>query len=653
MSTTNSTTSSQNDSKNKKNLVSRLETRNKETREQELEKLRQLQNRYKNQKQRSTTNQILNIYKTPSTKNDQSSRLDYLRTLVNSSKIDTSKSKENSNITTNTTKTTRTISNIKPKIKKNLIDHNSQNQKKTLKKLEKTNSSLLLIQINPKISNTSLNQGHYLTRFQSGEPFIVDDNYLKNSNDSTKGMNGKANSHFEHQSRVKQLHKYLDKELPTILPSEMALPKEMLDCCIQDLDLSTQILKPLIEQHKKELRSLESMAQLYTNKKKEFSATNEVIIEERTKINTLKLFQNLVYRNWSKLITNEEIFDNSHAITLIDYQGKTHKEISFKRGQLIKVLIKKKLNSKKKKKNFENLQCIIQEQTGLVNTEHIKFIKVNILDEIIFENKKYKPPIPKIPKKINWKYLNIFEIDPEETARQISIREFETFSKIDLTELLRQSWNKKSLFKRAPNARYMIKRFNTFSFWCCTMILQSQKLTQRANSIEYFITVADHLRKFNNFNCLMAIVSALNSNPIQRLKYTMDEITEVMAQKLLSFDNLLSSESSFKNYRIELKRAYDRKESAIPFLGIHLTDLTFLDETRSKEDKSEKGKSHKMKVMILAIMEILKFQTHPYNFKAIPQIQQYFKDYPSLNEEQLYQKSLQREPRGVTFEELD
>ncbi|KAJ6233793.1 guanine nucleotide exchange factor [Anaeramoeba flamelloides] len=280
--------------------------------------------------------------------------------------------------------------------------------------------------------------------------------------------------------------------------------------------------------------------------------------------------------------------------------------------------------------------------------------KLDVNDYQLLEQrrKKGKPLKPKIPKKMNWKYINIFEIDPEEVARQITLSEYKIFNKLEFTEFLNQSWNKEERFPQSPTIRKMIDRFNKFNYWVCTLILQAEKLSQRIKILTYFIQLADHFKNLNNFNYLMATLSSLHSNSILRLKHTFKQITHQNKQKLEEFDQLMSGKGAYKTYRAALKSAFLKGQSCIPFIGIHLTDLTFLDESRSDYDENGEISKSKLETMVTVISNILVFQTRPYSLTDVPRLQEYFTDFPGLNNDQLYELSLQREPRNSNIEDL-
>ncbi|KAJ3449707.1 guanine nucleotide exchange factor [Anaeramoeba flamelloides] len=414
--------------------------------------------------------------------------------------------------------------------------------------------------------------------------------------------------------------------------------------CVQEIMIALKVMEPLLIKEEEYEKKLQNITTLYKNRRKTLMLTQDYLLKSETSANMIRLYIYQLYRNLITVKIGAQDIDGKYAVTLKDFLVEKPDYLNFEKWQIIKI------NSLKKKIGRGE----IKGQKGEFNKKNVYVVNNEIVDEQYDkQNKKVKIPIPKIPKKISWKYFSIFEIDAAEVARQITIREYEVYQQIRPTELLKQSWNKKALWGRAPNARYMIERFNQFSFWCCTMILITQKLVQRVYAVEYFITLGEHLQKLNNFNCLMGVVSALRSNPLQRLKHTFDDISVSAEESLKDLDELLNSENSFKNYRQALNIAYMEGKTAIPFLGIHLTDLTFLDDTSDDVKKNGEPNLEKMETMSKAIMNILKYQTRSYKLKKVPQLQDYFKNYPAKEGDSLYDLSLQREPRGCEYEELD
>ncbi|KAJ3429635.1 guanine nucleotide exchange factor [Anaeramoeba flamelloides] len=480
-------------------------------------------------------------------------------------------------------------------------------------------------------------------------------NNVNNNNNTTTTTTTTTNNKKESELESQQIPKNTEenqekKDLQNQIQENKSVKKKVKTeedhkkDCIGEIMIALKVMEPLLIKEEEYEKKLQSITTLYKNRRKTLMLTQDYLLKSESSANMIRLYMYQLYRNLITIKIGAQYNDGKYAVTLKDLLVKKPDYLNFEKWQIIKInQLKKKLGRGE-----------INGQNGKFNRGNVYVVNNEIVDEQYDKlNKKVKIPLPKIPKKISWKYFSIFEIDAAEVARQITIREFEVYQQIRPTELLKQSWNKKALWGRAPNARYMIERFNQFSFWCCTMILITQKLVQRVYAIEYFITLGEHLQKLNNFNCLMGVVSALRSNPLQRLKHTFDDISLSAEESLKDLDELLNSENSFKNYRQALNLAYMEGKTAIPFLGIHLTDLTFLDDTTEDVKKNGEVNLEKMETMSKSIMNILKYQTRSYKLKKVPQLQDYFKNYPAKEGDSLYELSLQREPRGCEYEELD
>ncbi|CAJ0919894.1 10650_t:CDS:2 [Entrophospora sp. SA101] len=157
------------------------------------------------------------------------------------------------------------------------------------------------------------------------------------------------------------------------------------------------------------------------------------------------------------------------------------------------------------------------------------------------------------------------------------------------------------------------------------------------------------VRESNNYNTLMAIIAALNSAPISRLRRTRDLIKNKSCfKKFLNLVALMSTEKSFNNYRAALKsqssRAHD-EQIGIPYLGIHLQDLLSIGE--GNKNYQDDGKIHWNKFSLMGdiIIMMRKFQKSSYNLKSNKFIEYFINDMPMLSDDDLYNKSLELEPR--------
>jgi hypothetical protein len=127
----------------------------------------------------------------------------------------------------------------------------------------------------------------------------------------------------------------------------------------------------------------------------------------------------------------------------------------------------------------------------------------------------------------------------------------------------------------------------------------------------------------------------------------------------------VSPKFQYANYRKCLKELVP---PAIPFLGVYLTDLTFLELGNPDflPDSHFINYEKRRKVYQL-IKEIQKYQHSPFTLTAIPQIQEFLKKIgetkgapvgweesnPIMTEEELYQKSQLYEPKELSSDDED
>ncbi|PRP86068.1 aimless RasGEF [Planoprotostelium fungivorum] len=249
---------------------------------------------------------------------------------------------------------------------------------------------------------------------------------------------------------------------------------------------------------------------------------------------------------------------------------------------------------------------------------------------------------PLITKNIFSDQLNYFDIEDEELARQMTLIDYEIFSIIKPEELLNLAWSKPKLKHKAKNVLSMIDRFNNVSSWVATMIISPERLKNRTKAITKFLKVAKHLRQLNNFNSLTdpAIIAAFNMACVHRLKHSWEGIPANIVEEI---EKLMNTENGFKIYRDTLKLS----SPAIPYLGVHLTDLTFMEENPDCiEVEGVKMINFAKRKLIYAVISLLQtYQQTPYHFATVHQITSYLKKGTTLDEPTLYRMSLDREPR--------
>ncbi|XP_042617731.1 rap guanine nucleotide exchange factor 1-like isoform X3 [Cyprinus carpio] len=225
-----------------------------------------------------------------------------------------------------------------------------------------------------------------------------------------------------------------------------------------------------------------------------------------------------------------------------------------------------------------------------------------------------------------------------EIADQLTLLDAELFYKIEIPEVL--LWAKEQNEEKSPNLTQFTEHFNNMSYWVRSLIIQQEKAQDREKLLLKFIKIMKHLRKLNNFNSYLAILSALDSAPIRRLEWQ-----KQTSEGLEEYCTLIDSSSSFRAYRAALA---DVEPPCIPYLGLILQDLTFVhlgnpDLINGKINFSKRWQQFN----ILDTMR--RFQQVHYDLKHNDDIVSFFNDFSDhLAEEALWELSLKIKPRNIT-----
>lgn len=197
---------------------------------------------------------------------------------------------------------------------------------------------------------------------------------------------------------------------------------------------------------------------------------------------------------------------------------------------------------------------------------------------------------------------------------------------------------------RAPNICQMTKWSNHITHWIVSEIVSvKDNLKSRAAIYERVIMLAQHLEKMNNFNGVKEVLAALQSSSVYRLKRTQEAVSGKYTKIYENLMKLTSIEMNFKNLRAKVHAS---DPPLIPFPGIYQSDLVFMDTCN--KSKLDNGLINFMKHQKIAsyILELQVYQQTPYNFEYVPEIADYIRSYPVLDENEAYNNSLICEPRG-------
>ncbi|KAB5585618.1 ras guanine nucleotide exchange factor domain-containing protein [Coniochaeta sp. 2T2.1] len=281
----------------------------------------------------------------------------------------------------------------------------------------------------------------------------------------------------------------------------------------------------------------------------------------------------------------------------------------------------------------------------------------------------YIPPDTPIPASLltksqinllnNWKAggtcPTILDFDPLEIARQLTVRQMTVYCSIMPEELLGSQWMKNGGVN-APNVKAMSSFSTELSNLVADTILHYNEVKKRASAIKQWIKIANQCLELHNYDALMAIICSLNSSTITRLRRTWDIISPKRRQMLKHLQGIVEPS---QNNKILRSRLHDHVPPCLPFLGMFLTDLTFVDIGNPATKTSDTGLTlvnfdkHARTAKIIG--ELQRFQI-PYRLTEVPDIQEWLQ-YQIIRVRELemqqgnsvqvsyYRKSLLLEPR--------
>ncbi|KIW17894.1 hypothetical protein PV08_05089 [Exophiala spinifera] len=224
--------------------------------------------------------------------------------------------------------------------------------------------------------------------------------------------------------------------------------------------------------------------------------------------------------------------------------------------------------------------------------------------------------------------VSILDFDPLELARQITLKTSKIFCSILPEELLGTEWTKRSS-SLAVNVRAMSTLSTDISLLVFDSILQLEEPKRRAAIVKQWVKIANKCLELRNYDTLMAIVCALDSTNIKRLRKTWEGVP----QKTKSvFDELCKVIDVSKNYSTLRQRVQSHLPPCLPFIGVYLTDLTMVD-TAYPGTRSLTTDQGKITVINLdkhmntakIISDLQRFQV-PYRLAEISELQTWMQD---------------------------
>mmetsp|Transcript_2298 Transcript_2298/g.4760 ORF Transcript_2298/g.4760 Transcript_2298/m.4760 type:complete len:541 (-) Transcript_2298:518-2140(-) len=237
-----------------------------------------------------------------------------------------------------------------------------------------------------------------------------------------------------------------------------------------------------------------------------------------------------------------------------------------------------------------------------------------------------------------------------ELAEQLTVHEASLLSGVRPCELQGLAFAKSTKAERSPNVLMLISHFNRVSRWITTQVVKQPTVRERARCLRLFIDLANACRDLSNFNAVMEIVAALNSSALFRLKRTWDALPKSSRKDWEELGELVHPVKSHAALRQAMRQTGRR--AAVPYLGLYLTDLTFIEDGNKDwvADDDMGGGARLVnlgKCMMLGKVhsEIVRFQNTMYDIEPIEPMALFFSALDPPDDDAIYALSLACEPR--------
>ncbi|KAL1917449.1 uncharacterized protein VTP21DRAFT_3842 [Calcarisporiella thermophila] len=264
-----------------------------------------------------------------------------------------------------------------------------------------------------------------------------------------------------------------------------------------------------------------------------------------------------------------------------------------------------------------------------------------------------EPPLPQISRNLLVTLRNtsdpdlvpLTEYDALELARQITLYESRLYSLLRPRDLLYPS------IQKSETIRQICRTSSAVSGWITSSILAETEAKRRAAIIKFWIKVGDRLYFLGNYSGLMALVCALQCSAVDRLRRTWELVPAKSMSIFSQLKKVTDHSRNFAEYRTRLRAMLP---PCIPYLGVFLTDLTFIREGNPSYRVVEGRRLinfDKCTKTARVVQEALRFQV-PFPVHEIPEVQSWLGKILEMKgevkDEQLYKTSLALEPREDT-----
>eukprot|EP00011_Vannellida_sp_DIVA3-517-6-12_P003037 CAMPEP_0114626520 /NCGR_PEP_ID=MMETSP0168-20121206/11824_1 /TAXON_ID=95228 ORGANISM="Vannella sp., Strain DIVA3 517/6/12" /NCGR_SAMPLE_ID=MMETSP0168 /ASSEMBLY_ACC=CAM_ASM_000044 /LENGTH=481 /DNA_ID=CAMNT_0001837827 /DNA_START=50 /DNA_END=1492 /DNA_ORIENTATION=- len=248
------------------------------------------------------------------------------------------------------------------------------------------------------------------------------------------------------------------------------------------------------------------------------------------------------------------------------------------------------------------------------------------------------------------KHRNLLDISASALAEHLTLRESKIYRAIQPPELLNMAWKSHQKYAVARNVVTLVERTNKVSYWVATEVCMCKDLKKRVAAMKRFINVANKCVQMHNYNTTMEILGGLNNVAVQRLKKAWGALPEKYDLIWENLTALMDTKNNYQEYRNAVAAAKAQNTGVVPFLGVFLRDLTFIEDGNPNTVEDGQINFEKTKLLGSVIRDVQQYQQYAYSIRKVPSIVRYLRKamvLPEDPDDTIYDLSLQVEPRAA------